>query len=256
LVFGATSLADKIDTLAGYFSLGLEPKGSSDPFGLRRAGQGVVRVLLDFWTAEPRPSLRRLIAAALAAYPDGIAGDRVRSGTALEQFLRDRIEYALEARGVSRDEVWAVMAAPAVDAFDDPRDAEDRGRALHSVRAEAPTDFAALAEAFKRANNILSGQQPAKEIDAKHFERDSERELHAAIQKLQKVEGSYAERLRALASLREPIDRVFAREQDGGVLVMAADPRVRANRLALLDQARALFHRIADISKLQGEAAS
>jgi glycyl-tRNA synthetase beta chain len=72
------------------------------------------------------------------------------------------------------------------------------------------------------------------------------------IVRLQRVEGSYAERLRAFAALREPIDRFFAREQDGGVMVMADDPKVRANRLALLAQARALFHRIADISKLGG----
>src|SRR5262249_15380731 len=72
-VFGAVSLADKLDTLAGYFGLGLVPTGSSDPFGLRRAAQGAIRVLLDFWAAdaaERRPSLKQLVAAAVAGYRD------------------------------------------------------------------------------------------------------------------------------------------------------------------------------------------
>ncbi len=100
-VFGAVSLADKLDTLAGYFGLGLVPTGSSDPYGLRRAAQGAVRVLLDFWQAEEtekQPSLRKLTEAAVAGYGQALkrpAADVVRD---LESFLLDRLRYVFTAR--------------------------------------------------------------------------------------------------------------------------------------------------------------
>jgi glycyl-tRNA synthetase beta chain len=246
-VFAAVSLGDKLDTLAGYFLIGLEPRGSSDPFGLRRAAQGAVRVLLDFWDG-PRPGLRGLVAAAVRGYADGVAGDRARAATALEQFLLARLESVLEARGCARDEVAAALGAPLADALDDPRDALERVRALQAVRAEAREDFEHLAVAFKRANNILAGQPAATHPDPSLFEADAERELHAALARLHEApEGGYVARLRALAALRAPVDRFF-----DDVLVMAEDARVRQNRLALLHSTVALFHRIADISKLGG----
>lgn len=246
-VFAAVSLADKLDTLAGYFLIGLEPRGGGDPFGLRRAAQGVVRVLLDFWDG-PRPSLRALMAAAVAGYPDAIPGDRERAAAALAQFLLARLEYVLEARGFARDEVAAALAAPLCDALDDPRDARERVGALRAVRAEAREDFEHLAVAFKRAHNILAGQPPAAPADPALFEHAAERELHAALARLHDAsDPGYEARLRALGTLRGPVDRFF-----DDVLVMAEDARVRANRLALLHATVALFHRIADVSKLGG----
>lgn len=246
-VFAAVSLVDKLDTLAGYFLVGLEPKGSSDPFGLRRAAQGAVRVLLDFWDG-PRPSLRRVIKVAASGYPATVAGDRARAASALEAFLLARLESVLQARGMAADEVAAVTAAPLVDALDDPRDAWERAQALHAVRAEAREDFEHLAVAFKRAHNILAGQTAAGAVEPGLFEADAERELHAALARLEQADdASYEARLRALAGLRAPVDRFF-----DDVLVMAEDARVRANRLALLQGTVALFHRIADVSRLGG----
>jgi glycyl-tRNA synthetase beta chain len=246
-VFAAVSLVDKLDTLAGYFLVGLEPKGSSDPFGLRRAAQGAVRVLLDFWDG-PRPGLRRLAKAAVEGYPPAIAGDRARACAALEAFLLARLESVLGARGTAADEVAATLAAPLADALDDPRDASERAQALHAVRAEAREDFEHLAVAFKRAHNILAGQPAGSGADPALFEHDAERELHAALARLEQADdASYEARLRALAGLRAPVDRFF-----DDVLVMAEDARVRANRLALLAGTVALFHRIADVSRLGG----
>ncbi len=246
-IFGAVALADKLDTLAGYFSLGQEPRGSSDPYGLRRAAQGAVRVALDFWTDGRRPDLGALASAALLAFGAGQAEEGLRA------FLRARLEYVLGQRGFAAGEVEAVLSA-APDALADARDALERLQAVKRVRQEARADFDALAEAFKRASNILSGQSPAARIEAALFERDSERGLSEAVEAAAAAQDGrgYEDRLRALAALREPVDRFFAREQDGGVMVMADDPAVRANRLALLARARGLFHSIADVSKLGG----
>jgi len=247
-VFGAVSLADKLDTLAGYFALGLTPKGSSDPFGLRRAALGVIRVLLDFWQAPEgrQPDLGELIQSAAGGYPGvgTMPAEQVKGS--LEAFLLDRLAYVLATRGFEPDEVSAVVNTPSVSALHDVHDVRLRLQALHRARAEAREDFEHLAVAFKRAKNILE-QEPPADIDPRLFESDAERELHAAVGRLGARDGSYEDRLRALAGLRAPVDRFF-----DDVLVMADDPRVRANRLGLLASAVALFYRIADISRLGG----
>jgi glycyl-tRNA synthetase beta chain len=263
-VFGAVSLADKLDTLAGCFALGLAPSGSSDPFGLRRAAHGAVRVLLDFWDAdlaERRPSLRRLIAAAAHGCRDAIvthgAAETTKRGRSafaesdlvgdLEAFFLDRLRYVLLARSYPADEVEAVLGAQDPDALEDPHECWVRLQALHKVRSEAVEDFEHLAVAFKRAKNIL-GHAPAAGVDPELFQEPAERELHAAVARLQtRNGGGYEASLRSLAGLRAPVDRFF-----DDVLVMAEDPKLRSNRLALLAQALSLFYRIADISKLGG----
>jgi glycyl-tRNA synthetase beta chain len=246
-VFAAVSLADKLDTLAGYFGLGLAPTGSSDPFGLRRAAQGVVRVLLDLWVAdvaERRPSLRRLAAQAVAGYGGVVPRDAAETTRELEGFLLDRLRYVLVARGFPGDEVEAVLGAREPDALDDPHEAWLRLQALHRVRSEARDDFERLAVAFKRAKNIL-GEGTHRPADPALFQEPAERELHEAVARLSAVNDGYEARLRSLAGLRGPVDRFF-----DDVLVMAEDPKVRANRLGLLSPALSLFYRIADISKL------
>jgi glycyl-tRNA synthetase beta chain len=248
-VFAAVALADKLDTLAGYFGLGLAPTGSSDPFGLRRAGQGAVRALLDFWPAGPsgqRPSLRRLVAGALDGYEGRLKKPRADVERDLEAFLLDRLRSVLVTRGFAPDEVDAVLGAHEVNPLDDPQDAVQRLIALHRVRLEATEDFDHLAVAFKRARNILGGPVPSA-VDGALLGEAAERELHEAVGKLAGIDGGYESRLRSLAGLRGPVDRFF-----DGVMVMAEDPKVRANRLGLLSQALSLFYRIADISKLGG----
>jgi glycyl-tRNA synthetase beta chain len=248
-VFGAVSLADKLDTLAGYFGIGLQPTGSSDPCGLRRAAQGVIRVLLDFWTAdaaEGRPSLARLASAAVAGYAGRLARPPAEVVSELQTFLLERLRSVLVARGYPADEVEAALGAREPDALEDPHEAWVRLQALHRVRSEAREDFERLAVAFKRARNILEGAQ-AGQADPALLSEDAERGLHAAIAGLAGGGGDYEARLRALAGLRSPVDRFF-----DDVLVMAEDPVLRANRLGLLTQAVSLFYRIADISRLGG----
>jgi glycyl-tRNA synthetase beta chain len=264
-VFAAVALADKLDTLAGYFGIGESPTGSRDPFGLRRAGQGAVRAVLDFWrpkAGETVPDLKALAQAAAAGYgatagqPAPQKGQQkaqqaplapAQTAEAVTAFLQDRLTHVLGARGFSADEVAAVVGAPQVPALSNLGDALERAQALQSVRRERPEDLAALAEAFKRAKNILAQAAPAAKVDVSLFEADAERTLHGTASGLEQARGSYADRLRGLAALREPIARFF-----DDVLVMAEDPRVRQNRLALLQQSLSLFYRIADISRLGG----
>jgi len=265
-VFAAVALADKLDTLAGYFGLGESPTGSRDPYGLRRAAQGAVRAVLDFWRPKPgeaAPDLQALVDAAIAGYsalkqPADVAARN------LAGFLLDRLEYVLAVRGFAADEVAAVVHAPdarpeaasrdpatpaGTRALADPIDALRRVEALQAARRERPEDFVALAEAFKRAKNIVAQAAAATAVDASLFEVDAERALFEAVSRVEQAKGGYEERLRGLGALRAPVARFF-----DDVLVMAEDPRVRANRLALLRQTLSLFYRIADISRLGGTA--
>jgi glycyl-tRNA synthetase beta chain len=246
-IFAAVALADKLDTLCGYFGLGESPTGSRDPYGLRRAGQGAVRAVLDFWRPKPGekpPDLEALVADASLGHsglkqpPDAVA-------KSVSAFLLDRLAYVLTARGYAADEVAAVVETPG--ALADPIDVMRRVEALQRARRERPDDFAALAEAFKRAKNIVAQAAPGAAVDPKLFEADAERGLFEAIARLGQDRGAYEERLRALAELRAPIARFF-----DDVLVMAEDARVRANRIALLQTTLSHFYRIADISRLGG----
>jgi glycyl-tRNA synthetase beta chain len=246
-VFSAVSLADKLDTLAGYFGLGQAPTGSSDPFGLRRAGQGAVRVLLDFWNAdasEQRPDLRRLAASAVAGVGSRLKRPAEDVTRDLEAFLVERLRHVLVARGFPADEVEAVLGAREPDALEDPREALIRVKALHKVRSEARDDFEGLSVAFKRAKNIVGGATTA--VDPRLLSEPAERDLHSAAAQMGRG-GDYEARLRSLAGLRAPVDRFF-----DDVLVMAEDPKIRANRLGLLAEVLSLFYRMADISKLGG----
>jgi glycyl-tRNA synthetase beta chain len=218
--------------------------------------------VLDFWRpggGESGPDLQALTAAAVEGYGDNLRSvDETRP--ALERFLLERFQYVLEVRGLPGEEVRAVLQAEdagagAVRALADPLDAARRVAALHRVRAESREDFEALAAAFKRARNILSQQEPAPKVDPALFEDDAERALHRAVESAvaaaaaATAAGDDETRLRGLAELREPVDRFF-----DDVLVMAEDPGLRGNRLALLRDTLSLFYRIADISKLGGSS--
>jgi glycyl-tRNA synthetase beta chain len=247
--FAAVSLADKLDTLAGYFGLGLQPTGSSDPFGLRRAGQGVLRVLLDFWPAGKAPDLEALVAAAVKGHGAALKAPAPAVTEGVSAFLVDRLEHVLVARGLPAEEVSAVLGTPDIDPLADPRDTLRRVEALHRGRGEAPESFERLAAAFKRAKNILTRDAGAAAVEPALFEGEAERELFTAVEKVAAADGAYDARLAALATLSKPVDRFFA-----DVLVMAEDAKVRGNRLALLRLTLSLFYRIADISRLGGQA--
>lgn len=243
------ALADKFDSLTGYFRIGITPSGSQDPYGLRRAAVGVLRILAQHrW----RLSLRETLGAAVIGMPEKKTEDPNKAAEALLDFLKQRWVTLMEAKGYRFDEVQA--AASGHDGFDDPVDAESRLKALSEVRRHP--DFEPLATAFKRAANILR-QAKQKNIAfpsepaAPALREAAEKDLFDKLQELSRAQndaagGHYVEALKSLVSLREPVDAFFA-----GVMVMDQDESVRANRLALLSTVVRRFKRVADLSQLQ-----
>jgi glycyl-tRNA synthetase beta chain len=227
------SLADKLDTLRGCFGIGLVPSGSRDPFALRRAAQGIVKILVEGRLSLP---LSRL------------AGD----SPGLREFLIDRIQhYFREIRAFRYDEVNAVLAAGCEDLVD----VESRLLAIQAVR---PTDnFEPLAASFKRIQNILKQAEfsGGAGFSPHLMEAGPEADLHAEFSRLRGVVDShrsardYRAALDAIASLRPKVDLFFDK-----VLVNAPDENLRRNRLTLLHNLLTEFSAIADFSEIVVEA--
>jgi glycyl-tRNA synthetase beta chain len=220
------SIADKLDTLRGCFKIGLIPTGSRDPFALRRAAQGIVKILVD---AKLRLPIRKLL-----------NGD-----AKLEEFFLDRVRYYFkDIRGFKYDEVNAVLAS----GWDDLVDVEERLVAIQAVR---PTeDFEPLAASFKRIQNILKQAQFAgngRDIDPSLLEPGPETDLYAEFQNVRgrAANQPYRPALEMIASLRPKVDLFFDK-----VLVNAPDAKIRQNRLTLLHTLLAEFSTIADFSEI------
>jgi len=230
------SLADKLDALAGIFAIGQKPTASKDPFALRRAANGVLRVCVEAGLAL---DVAELLKAALAAQP---AGKRDAATLAeLVEFVMERLRALLVTSAVSAEMFEAVKAT----GITQPLDFARRLQALEGFVALPAA--ANLAAAHKRIRNILKQAGDAGvAIDPARFEHDSERALFAALNALT-LEGDYTQQLAALATLREPVDAFFA-----GVMVNADDAAVRANRLALLAELDQRCRSVADISLLPG----
>lgn len=241
-VGAVVGLADRLDTLLRCFDVGLAPTGSADPYGLRRAALGVLRILL---ARDWRASLSALL--SLAARPGGGLGAAAdATGAQVVDFLRTRLRgHLVDALDLAADCVDAALAA----GFDDVPDARARAAALSRLRARA--DFEPLAAAFKRVANILKGEVVAGQPDPAVFVEEDERGLWTSFREIQgRADGrlrerDYAGALAVLAELKAPVDRFFDK-----VLVMDKDERVRANRLALLGRINATFTRIADFRQL------
>lgn len=217
------ALADKLDTLRGCFNIGLVPSGSKDPFALRRAAQGVIKILAE---------------AELPHKLDDLASGELRA------FLMERIEYYFrEIRGYKYDEVKAVLASGVTTVAD----IEARLKAISAVRSTE--DFEPLAASFKRISNILrqASFKPAGTIEVSLLEAGPEAGLSGAFDVVRaEVRGAgYEDALLKIASLRPQVDLFFDK-----VLVNAPDPKVRANRLTLLSSLLTEFSTIADFSEI------
>jgi len=233
------SLADRLDTVCGCFSVGLIPSGSRDPFAVRRQGNGILKIILDHRISL---SLDELIRWGLEACSVPLAP----TAQELREFFEGRLRFLLEEMGYSYDCINAAVAV----GFDDPHDTLDRLRALQAMKQEA--DFLSLASNFKRIVNILA---QAGEVSG--FPEESQMAEAAELAlwqsylqvrpevELAKQNHDYGSALRSLASMRRAVDDFFDK-----VLVMAQDSAIRSNRLSLLKQLSQLFLSVADISQI------
>ena len=237
----AVALADKLDTLTGFWAIDEKPTGSKDPFALRRAALGVIRLILD--NRLTLPLAERLAAADAGAGAADLLG-----------FFQDRLKTYLRDRGIRHDVIDACSAMPQSD---DLALLVKRAEALQG--ALATDDGENLIQGFKRANNILSqaeekdGVEYSFGADLKYAENEAEKVLFAALdeadQKIQLAMAAqdFATAMAAMATLRGPIDGFFE-----AVKINADSALVRRNRLNLLSRIRAICLSVADLTKVEG----
>jgi glycyl-tRNA synthetase beta chain len=248
------SIADKADSIAGMFALGLVPSGSKDPFALRRQANGIVKTI-----AEHKLPFRlsEIMADARSRYKGSDAEKKFSNAAYAESmtsFFRERLEFYLkDARGYSYDVVRAVLAVDSNDVID----AAARAEAVSQARGS--DDFASISSAFKRMKNIL--RQAAEKtkvisirVDPSRLTEESEKELASLIEPaVERVEAlrsarDYHGALLEIAKLRPAIDKFFDQ-----VMVMVDDEVLRANRLALLQTLEQEFSTVADFSEIVTE---
>jgi glycyl-tRNA synthetase beta chain len=245
------ALADKLDTLAGFFAIGEKPTGSKDPFALRRAALGVLRLILENRLRLP---LRTAFERALAGYSARLRDlDRASVAAELLEFFADRLKVHLRTEGVRHDLISAVFAAGQDD---------DLIRLLAKVDALrdflATDDGANLLVAHRRASNIVrieekrDGRVFAGEPDSDRLQQHEEKTLYVRLASVgSEIEAalareSFTEAMAALAKLRRPVDAFFDR-----VTVNTDDPQLRENRLRLLAQIRSALGTVADFSLIE-----
>ncbi|HDR1045466.1 glycine--tRNA ligase subunit beta [Pasteurella multocida] len=243
LVASAVALADKFDTLTGIFGIGQQPKGSADPFALRRAALGALRIIVE----KNLP----LDLAEIVKKSSALFGDKLTNANVVEdvvEFMLGRFRAWYQDEGIAVDVIQAVLARRPTK----PSDFDARVRAVSHFRALEAAE--ALAAANKRVSNILAkveGELPAN-IDTTLCAEAAEKVLAEQVIALQAelaplfAKGEYQVALDRLAALREPVDTFF-----DNVMVNAENPQLRQNRLAILNNLRNLFLQVADISLLQ-----
>src|SRR5262249_15224369 len=250
------SIADKADSIAGMFALGLVPSGSKDPFALRRQANGIVKTIAEH---KMPVNLAALMSEARERYRSGeaekkftLSGDAYAQ--ALNNFFRERLEFYLrEVLGLAYDVVNATLAAGA----DDVVDAVARAQAVAKVRPSA--DFESISVAFKRMKNILRQAVETKKRVAEPFKpsalkEEEEKKLAAAVPQVAKrvkelsTARQYEPALTEISRLRPDVDAFFDK-----VMVMVEDEALRANRLGLLQTLVREFSSIADFSEIVTE---
>ncbi len=246
IIGSIVGLADRIDTICGLFGVDEKPSGAADPFALRRAAIGVIRIVTE---KELKLNLEQALNEALANLKPWLTVDADQVKNEVKQFFGARFQGILADQGVPTDVAKAVLAA----GMDDLMDVKARALALAAVKDSE--DFKPLAVGMKRVMNILrkeAAQVPPTAPQAGLFKEPQEKELHQAFTALVNglhnsvVEGDYQAFLKSVVALKEPVDNFF-----DNVLVMDKDEDVRRNRLALLKQIADLFGELAEFTHLQ-----
>ncbi|KIY41772.1 glycine-tRNA synthetase subunit beta [Pseudomonas sp. 10-1B] len=242
LTGAAVAIADKLDTLVGIFGIGMLPTGSKDPYALRRAALGVLRILIE---KQLDLDLTGAVEFAVKQF-----GTKVKAAGLAEQvleFIFDRLRARYEDEGIDVATYLSVRALQPGSALD----FDQRVQAVQAFRKLPEAE--ALAAVNKRVSNLLSKAEGAiaEQVEPKYFDNANEFSLYSAIQQADQAvqpmaaARQYSESLARLAALRDPVDAFFE-----AVMVNAEDAKVRANRYALLSRLRGLFLGVADISLL------
>ncbi|MBR6877639.1 MAG: glycine--tRNA ligase subunit beta, partial [Neisseriaceae bacterium] len=234
----AVALADKLETLVGIWGIGLIPTGDKDPYALRRAALGVLRMLMN----TPL-SIQNLLQTVAAQFPQGLLAENTVSE--VTDFMRARLAVLLH-NDYAQDVVAAVLAQQ-------PDRLDDLTAKLQAVATfKALPEASALSAANKRVQNLLKkAENTLGEVQENLLQQDQERELFAAAKNIApKVEQAVAQRnfqaaLTELASIKPQVDNFF-----DGVMVMADDAAIKQNRLNLLHLLAGLMNAVADIAKL------
>ena len=242
LVASAVALADKFDTLTGIFGIGQAPKGSADPFALRRAALGALRIIVE----KNLPlDLEDLVKKSAALFGDKLTNKNVVADVV--DFMLGRFRAWYQDEGIAVDVIQAVLARRPTR----PADFDARVRAVSHFRTLDSAE--ALAAANKRVSNILAkADATIGEINLTACVEPAEKALAEAVLALRTevqpliAQGDYTAVLNKLANLRAPVDSFF-----DNVMVNAEDPALRQNRLAILNTLQGLFLQVADISLLQ-----
>lgn len=235
------AFADKLDTICGLFALGQGPSGSSDPFALRRSAIGIIAMLRKGLSV----SLENAIDCALDSYAADITFDKAAVKAEIIDFFITRTKVILKDEGVASDVIEAIVACHITE----PAEISKRAHALETMRKEIPEAMQDLATAFARANN-LRNKESGSSVDEALLEQEEQLLLDAIVTAEDNVNKAlqadeYPLALQSLADLRNPIDTFFS-----DVMIMDEDPRVRANRLALLNRFVNVFEHVADFSQL------
>ncbi|WP_426810104.1 glycine--tRNA ligase subunit beta [Pseudomonas sp. WOUb67] len=242
LTGAAVAIADKLDTLVGIFGIGMLPTGSKDPYALRRAALGVLRILI-----EKQLDLNLTGAVEFAVKQFGAKVKAAGLGEQVLEFIFDRLRARYEDEGIDVATYLSVRALQPGSALD----FDQRVQAVQAFRKLPEAE--ALAAVNKRVSNLLSKAEGAiaEQVEPKYFDNANEFSLYSAIQQADQAvqpmaaARQYSESLARLAALRDPVDAFFE-----AVMVNAEDAKVRANRYALLSRLRGLFLGVADISLL------
>jgi glycyl-tRNA synthetase beta chain len=235
------SIADKLDTITGFFAVNLIPSGTADPYALRRQALGVINIIID--KAYPL-KLDELVAYSLDNLQDRLKRPAMDVKNDVMEFFKTRFENQLIAQGHPYDVVDAVVTA----GFSDLTETLKKIVAMETFRSHV--DFQPLAVAFKRVSNILKDFQGGA-VQESLFQAAEERELYRVFlgvraKALTYLDGRhYESALVEMASLRAPVDSFF-----DAVMIMAKEEDIKYNRLSLLEEISSLFRRVADFSKL------
>jgi len=242
LIGSIVGIADRLDTIVGFFSMGLEPDGTADPYALRRQALAIIRIVRDKKIAI---SFKNLIHKSASILNETISFDQKEVEDSVSNFIKNRFKNLLLSEGITQDFIEAVIS---ID-FNFLHQVEKKIEALQRFR-DISKDFETLAIAFKRIINIGKGFEETYSVNADLFEHKSEEGLWKTFQ-LVKDEAkreidreNYFEALSIISRIIKPVDEFFSE-----VMVMAEDRRVKENRLGILKSLHQFFLQVADFSK-------